>query len=280
MKLLATTVIAATVLVSAFSGAAHAAGSASFSLSPASGSHVQGTSFTVTVRETGSNVNVVNAKMTYDPSKLSCNSIGASSAFPATVQANCGGGSITISRYTNPGDPAVNGTQTIGTINFTALANSGSADVKFAAGSQIVSNGVNEWNGSTTGGTYTFTAPAPAPTPTPTPTPTPAPKKTTTTKKTATTTPAVESATTTAAPTTTAATDTAPKSETKKTETPTKKTNNSATAWIIVGLMAAAAGATAALYGVNKRREAAEAAAAAARKARAAKKPATRSTKK
>jgi hypothetical protein len=162
----------ATLLAGASAGVASAAGTASLYLSPASGSHVQGSSFTVAVHENGTNVNVVTAKLTYDASKLSCTGIGGSSAFPQTISASCSGGSITISRYTNPGAPAVSGDAVVGSVNFTAIA-TGTTSVSFAAGSQIASGGVNIWNGVTTGGTYTLTAPVQS-TPTPVPgTPTP-----------------------------------------------------------------------------------------------------------
>ncbi|MDB5163487.1 MAG: hypothetical protein JWS12_104 [Candidatus Saccharibacteria bacterium] len=148
------------IVVSALTGVAHAAGSAHFSLNPSSGSYTQNSSFSVQVRENGSAVNVVTAKLTYDASKLSCNSVNGSAAFPSTISTTCGGGSVTISEYVAPGSAPVDGDQLVGTINFTALASTGSSSVTFAAGSQIASNGTNTWDGQTTGGTYSFTAPA------------------------------------------------------------------------------------------------------------------------
>ena len=155
----------ATLIGSVFSGSAYAAGSASYSLSPSGGSYGQNSSFTVQVHENGSAVNVVTAKLTYDASKLSCTGVGGSSAFPQTVTATCGNGTVTISRYIGPYDnpTTVSGDQVIGSINFTAIASSGTATVSFASGSQIASGGSNIWNGSTTGGTYTLTAPATVP---------------------------------------------------------------------------------------------------------------------
>src|SRR5262245_39940651 len=137
MKLLATTLIAATVLAGAMSGAAHAANPASFSLSPASGSHVKDTTFSVQIRENGDNVNVVTAKLSYDPAKLTCVSIAAPSSFANVYDNSCGGGSAKITAFTN-GGTTVSGSQTVGTIVFKALVDSGSSSVSFAAGSQIV----------------------------------------------------------------------------------------------------------------------------------------------
>ena len=172
-RILFSILTAASLAGSAFAGTAHAAGNAAFYLAPASGSHFQNSSFTVQVRENGSDVNVVTAKLTYDASKLTCN--GVSNAFGSTISATCGGGSITISGYAAPGT-TVSGDQAVGSISFTALAGSGSTSVSFAGGSQIASNGQNVWNGNTAGGTYTFTTPV---TPTPTPvTPNPSPRTT------------------------------------------------------------------------------------------------------
>jgi hypothetical protein len=164
--------LAGVVLLGALAGNAVAAGSASFSLSPASGTHAQNTNFTVSVMENGSNVNAVTAKLAFDASKLKCVSIGGSAAFANTVVASCGNGTATISRYTafdGDGNPTtVSGNQSVGTVTFTALS-TGTASVSFAAGSQIASSGNNIWDGGTNGGTYTITAPAATPAPTATP---------------------------------------------------------------------------------------------------------------
>lgn len=158
-KLLLSAIISSATAVMAMGGLAHAAGSANFSLSPASGNHVQNTNFSVQVLENGTNVNVVTAKLTYDASKLTCNGVSGSSAFPNTISATCGGGNVTISNYSNPGT-SQSGSKVVGTISFKALASSGSTAVNFASGSQIASGGSNIWNGSTAGGNYTFSAPA------------------------------------------------------------------------------------------------------------------------
>lgn len=133
-----------------------AAAASTLSLSPASGSIVQGSSKTVSVIEDGDSVNAVTVHLSYDASKLSCNGIGGGN-FGAEVSATCGGGTVTISRYVPAGSPALNGAQVVGTVNFGALAGSGSTSVTFGS-SQVASNGVNTLGG-TSGGTYTLTAP-------------------------------------------------------------------------------------------------------------------------
>jgi len=164
-KLLLSVITTASLLSSTLASSAAAAGTASFSLSPASGSYAQGSSFTVTVRETGDNVNAVTAKLTYDATKLTCTGVSTTgSDFAASSGANCGSGNITIGRYVGLDDttgnpnPAKNGSQVVGTVSFTAVAATGTTAVNFAAGSQIAADGANIWNGSTTGGSYTLTA--------------------------------------------------------------------------------------------------------------------------
>jgi len=163
MKKLITAALAiATIAGSVLAGTAHAAGSASFTLSPSSGSYTQGNSFSVQVHENGSDVNVVTAKLTYDASKLTCTGVSGGSAFPNSVATSCANGTVTISRYTGmdgDGNPTtVSGDQVVGTVGFTATG-TGTATVAIAAGSQIASNGSNIWNGSANSGSYTINAP-------------------------------------------------------------------------------------------------------------------------
>lgn len=166
-------------------GLAHAAGGASFSLSPASGSHNINATFSVNIYENSGNeaVNAVDAHVNYDQSKLQLISV-SNSGSPFGLcgqQPSGGGGSATISCAKTGG--GVTGNQLVGSITFKALVGSGSASVSFASNSHIIreSDTTDIWNGVTTGGTYSFTTPA-ASTPTSTTT-------TTTTKKTTSTTP-------------------------------------------------------------------------------------------
>jgi hypothetical protein len=170
----------ATALIVGMTGQSLAVGSATFSLSPSGTTVNVHTVFGVTIFENGTDVNVVTADLNYDASKLEFVSIDASgSAFPNAVSASGGNGAVSVSRYTNPGT-TVSGNQKVATVNFKALAGSGSTAVSFAGSSKIASNGSDIWNHAPTSATYSFATPAPAPTPTPTPAPTPAPPTTNT----------------------------------------------------------------------------------------------------
>lgn len=174
-------VIAVTLLNIGGLGSNHAAaaGSATFSLSPSASTVNIHSVFGVTVYENGTDVNVVTADLTYDASKLEFVSIDASgSAFANSVSGSGGGGSVGISRYTAPGT-TVSGNQKVATVNFKAVAGSGTASVAMAGSSKIASNGVDTWNHAAVSATYTLATPAPAPTPTPAPVttnPAPTPK--------------------------------------------------------------------------------------------------------
>lgn len=133
------------------------AAASSLYITPASGNITQGNSLTVSIVENGDNVNVVTANLNYDASKLQCNGVGGGS-FAQTISASCGGGAVTVSRYVTPGQPGLNGAQTVATVSFTALASSGTTSITFGA-SQVASAGVNTL-ASTAGGSYTLTAPA------------------------------------------------------------------------------------------------------------------------
>ena len=134
-------------------GVAHAAASSLY-VTPASATVAMGSTFSVSIVENGDNVNVVTVNLSYDASKLSCNGVGGGS-FAQTIAASCGGGNVTISRYVTPGQPALNGPQTVGSLSFTAIANNGTAGLNFL-GSQVVSGGVNTL-ASSVGGVYTLT---------------------------------------------------------------------------------------------------------------------------
>lgn len=170
------TIIAA--LVGGFLTFAHAAGTGSLYIDPTSGSHDINTTFSVDVFEnSGSDqVNVVQADLVYDASKLQFVSFDASgSGFNYDPGVSIGGnGSISIVRGVSSGG-TVSGQQKIASINFKALTGSGSTSVSFAASSYIIrpSDGQDVWNGVTTGGAYTLTTPAVVTPPTPTPTPAP-----------------------------------------------------------------------------------------------------------
>lgn len=146
-----------------------AAGSASLTLSPSSGSYVKGSTLSVSINVTSSDlVNAVQADLTYDTAKLQyVNVDGTGSAFDFPLSATGGGGSVQIARGVSGGG-TVSGTKKFASVNFTVLASGATASITFASSSAVLSPGgsgtTNVWNGNTTGGTYTLTAPAdPAP---------------------------------------------------------------------------------------------------------------------
>ena len=190
------TVLLAAALLIVNVPTSYAAGSASLSLSPSSGNYKIGNTFSVTIYEnSGSDpVNVVEAILSYDQSKLqllgrTCNS----GAFEVSAFSACG----TIVPKT--------GTQAVATASFKALA-SGSASISFAGSSHIYRSTDNTeiWNGATGGGMYSLTKPAPAKlkattlgaSTAPTPTPAPVAAADSTTKKTPAATPTTVAKTT------------------------------------------------------------------------------------
>lgn len=147
----------ATVAVLALSAGQASAAASSLSINPASGTYNKNSAFSVGIVETGDSVNVVTVNLSYDATKLACNGVGGG-AFAGEIVATCSGGKVQISRYVTPGQPALNGAQVVGTLNFTALAGSGSTSLAFGT-SQVASNGANTL-GSSTGATYGFATPA------------------------------------------------------------------------------------------------------------------------
>ncbi len=142
---------------------AFAAGSASLSLSPSSGSYATGATIPVTIRENSGAeaVNVVEVVLSYDASKLQFAGINnGSSAFDSAIDNSGGGGSVHITRYKGGGGSET-GSQIVSQVNFVLLASSGSASINFGSGSHIVSTAQQElWNGSTSGASFTVAAPA------------------------------------------------------------------------------------------------------------------------
>ncbi len=147
-------------------GLVAAAGSASFSLSPASGSHDINTTFSVSIYENSGSetVNTVDAHLSYDQAKLEYISLSTGgSPFGTCTETSGGGGSVRITCAKLGG--TVTGNQFVGSVSFKALVGLGSTSVNFASDSHIVRSpdSVDIWNGNTTGGTYSFTTPAAPP---------------------------------------------------------------------------------------------------------------------
>ncbi len=179
-----------------------AAGTAKFSLSPASGTYKKGNSLIVTISETSDpadGVNTVEADLIYDQAKLHFDSIDTSqSAFDLSAVTTGGSGKVSIVRAKQ--NSTLTGTQTVASVKFTVLAGSGSTAISFDGRCQYNSNNqlttgcsriirpsdfTDIWDGNTKGGTYTLTGTTTTPTTTKkTTTTTPTPTKTTTTNQT------------------------------------------------------------------------------------------------
>ncbi len=139
----------------------NAAGNARISLSPSNGSFAQGSEFSTNVIINGTDINVVQIKITYDASALSCSSVSGSNVFSADIETNCSNGVVKVSRYTT-GNP-VSGSQQVASISFKALAESGSASIKVDGSSKLASSGNNVWDGTIASANMTFTAKTTAP---------------------------------------------------------------------------------------------------------------------
>lgn len=141
-----------------------AAGNATLTLTPSSGTFGINTGLTVAVHEdSGSeSVSTVDVKLAYDPSKLQFVSIStAGSPFNFCTESFGGGGQISIVCANIGG--SVTGRQFIGNINFQVLAGSGSTSIAFRSESKILKNDgtdANIWNGNMAGGTYSLSTPA------------------------------------------------------------------------------------------------------------------------
>ncbi|HSW79972.1 MAG TPA: Ig-like domain-containing protein [Candidatus Saccharimonadales bacterium] len=159
--------------------AIHAASSDYMYLSPSSGSHSAGSTFTVQIKENSytDTVNAVQADLTYPTAKLQFVSTSLSgTAFGVTASNTGGSGNISIALGTIA---AVSGDKLVATVTFKALA-SGTANVTFKNSSAVLSSTTNQNVAvAFNGGTYTIpgttTPPPPSPTPSPTPHPSPTP---------------------------------------------------------------------------------------------------------
>lgn len=146
---------------------ADAAGSASLSLSPSSGTFTVGDNVAVRVVENsdGQPVNGVQADLSYDKNALELVSVDSSqSAFPLAGPSSAGNGVVRLSKII-PGS-TVTGSQTVAVINFKAKASSGSTAISFLPTSMIAhpaspTESINVWNGNTAGASFGFTGGSP-----------------------------------------------------------------------------------------------------------------------
>ncbi len=140
---------------------AHAAGAATLNVTFNRSSVDAGSTVRLTLTEnSGSDsINVVEARLTYDASKLQFINVESSPVFSDATTPN--GNSVV--RYV-PGGASVAGSQTVAIINFRALTGSGSSSVSVVSGSHVYRSADNAdiWNGSLSSVSVALTTPAPA----------------------------------------------------------------------------------------------------------------------
>ena len=143
--------------------ASAASGTATLSLSPASGSYDISTNFTVGVFENSGTDQAagVDAKITYDTTKLDVISVDTTgAAFTDCPSAPAGANGIVTIACVKFGS-SFTGSQKIGNITFKTKVGTGTTSLAFGSNSVIVKNdgSTNIWNGIVTGGTYSLTTP-------------------------------------------------------------------------------------------------------------------------
>ncbi len=163
---------------------APAAGSLFFS--PATASIASGSTVTLELRENSgaTQVNAVQANVTYDASRLEYVSTTDTGAdFGLSAVTNASAGQIMITRATAGGTPALTGNKLVTKVTFKALTTPGATTVEFASTSNLVSvtatDILNSRQTSTitvTGGTSATVTPTPKPGTTAAPVITPTPK--------------------------------------------------------------------------------------------------------
>lgn len=158
-------------------------------LSPASKTVNVGSNVTIAIRvdSKGTNINAVQANLSYPTGKLGFVSISAEgSAFPIQLENSGGGGSVKIAGA-NP--TPVKGDNLIASVTFKAKS-AGTATVSFASGTVVVKSSDNkELTTTKNGGSYTIKSASPPPDDGDTSKPPPSSTSTSTTTTTTTTTP-------------------------------------------------------------------------------------------
>jgi hypothetical protein len=124
-----------------------------------SGSATKGSTFHILIKENSGSepVNAATANLSYPTDKLSYVSTTNSNAFSITAATSGGSGSVKIDRGAYP---AVTGSQTIATVNFKALTDTGTATISITGGSiYSANNNANIYSGGS--GTSVALKPAP-----------------------------------------------------------------------------------------------------------------------
>lgn len=153
-----------------------AAGSATFTITPGSGTYTVGDTLTVKIYENSAEPVIgVTANISYDKNSLEFVSLdGGQSGFTTSMPSSAGNGVVKISRAIMGG--SLSGSQLVSAVTFKAVGASGRSVISFLPGSAIVASGGRDvWNGSTAGAAFTVKAPVTGGGSTPAPAPTPAP---------------------------------------------------------------------------------------------------------
>ena len=139
---------------------ASAAGSATFQITPASGSYNVGDEIKATVSITANDddINAVQALVSYDSTSVSFQSISvAGSDFSETAPSGDRGDYVEVTRYLANGASVRGSDKKVATIVFRATAESASSSLSIRDGSGIASNSVNKWNESPSAVSYVIT---------------------------------------------------------------------------------------------------------------------------
>lgn len=137
------------------------AASASMSLS-ASSSATKGSTLSVSIRENSGSepVNAASATVSYPTGSLSYSSVSNSSAFGISAATSGGGGSVHVERGSLS---AVTGSQTVATIKFKVLTDSGTATLAITSGQVLSANTNSNIASGFSGVSVALKAPAPTP---------------------------------------------------------------------------------------------------------------------
>lgn len=140
-------------------GKAAASGDASFGLSPSSGSYQTGATVTVSISETssaGDDVDAVQANLSYS-GNLQYDSMSLTGPFTLCGQQSGGGGSVAIGCASTSTE---SGTQSVATVTFT-VESAGTGTVDMVSGSDIDNtSGSSVWDGSLPSAQYTLSTPS------------------------------------------------------------------------------------------------------------------------
>lgn len=154
------------IVVGLSSGSVHAAGSGTISLSPSSASVDKDKTVTIVIQAASDEeYNTVQVDLSYDQAALEYVGMdGAGSAFDSPLPSNGGGGSVQVVRGSTVG---LTGSKKVVSVNFKALAGSGSSSVSVVGSSLILrsSDSQNVWNGSVSSSALSFVTPSTPTTP-------------------------------------------------------------------------------------------------------------------